>query len=220
MHCLDLFSDALTNTLLESIQWYYDYKSWIDKDEFGIERGPFKVLPRIPPPQRETGKIILRTSIQTGHAVAWLVEALCYNPEGCGFESQCGGFFSVDLTLPAALWHLGLTQPLTEMSTSNFPGAKRAPGAWGWQTHRHMWADCLEKMCDPRRLTTLWTFTACYRDSFFLLPLPTFEHGSSRRDGTASDRAINAVGRNCFPTSNTERNKINNGLRKKILVQK
>jgi hypothetical protein len=27
------------------------------------------------------------------HAVAYLVEALCYKPEGRGFESRRGGFF-------------------------------------------------------------------------------------------------------------------------------
>jgi hypothetical protein len=28
-------------------------------------------------------------------------------------------------------------------------------------------AYCLEKMCEPRRLITLWAFTVCYRDSFY-----------------------------------------------------
>jgi hypothetical protein len=35
-------------------------------------------------------------------------------------------------------------------------------GAWVWQFQRHLWADCLEKMWEPRRLTTLWASTACY----------------------------------------------------------
>jgi hypothetical protein len=35
--------------------------------------------------------------------------------------------FSIDLILPAALWALGLTQPLTEMSTRNLPGGKGRP---------------------------------------------------------------------------------------------
>jgi hypothetical protein len=35
--------------------------------------------------------------------------------------------FSIDLILPAALWALGLTQPLTEMSTKNLPGGKGRP---------------------------------------------------------------------------------------------
>jgi hypothetical protein len=44
-------------------------------------------------------------------------------------------------------------QPLAEMSTRDLP-ARRG----------RLWA---EKMWQPRRLTTLWAFTACYRDSFF-----------------------------------------------------
>jgi hypothetical protein len=59
------------------------------------------------------------------------------------------------------------TQPLTEMSTRSLPGGKRRPARKGWQPYRHLWADCLEKMWEPQRLTTLWTFTACYRDSFY-----------------------------------------------------
>jgi hypothetical protein len=35
-----------------------------------------------------------------------------------------------------------------------------------FQSHRRLWADCLEKMWEPRRLTSLWASTACYRDSF------------------------------------------------------
>jgi hypothetical protein len=35
--------------------------------------------------------------------------------------------FSIDLILPAALWALESTQPLTEMSTRNLPGGKGRP---------------------------------------------------------------------------------------------
>jgi hypothetical protein len=57
---------------------------------------------------------------------------------------------------------LGSTQPLTEMSTRNLPGGK------GWPAHK---ADNLAVICEPIvwdsiRLTTLWTYTTYYRDSF------------------------------------------------------
>jgi hypothetical protein len=60
---------------------------------------------------------------------------------------------------------LGLTQPLTEMSTRNFPGDK------GRQARQ---ADNLTAICkltvyimwEPLCLTTLWDSMACYRDSF------------------------------------------------------
>jgi hypothetical protein len=60
---------------------------------------------------------------------------------------------------------LGSTQPLTEMSTTNLHGGKGRPARK---------ADNLTTICEPvvkkiwelRRLTTLWAFRACYRDSF------------------------------------------------------
>jgi hypothetical protein len=48
--------------------------------------------------------------------------------------------FSIDLILPTALW------PLIEMSTMNIPTGKGKAGVWGWQPHRHLWADCLENV--------------------------------------------------------------------------
>jgi hypothetical protein len=44
-----------------------------------------------------------------------VVKALRYMPEGRGFETRSGEFFSIYLILPAALGP-GFTQPLTEMS--------------------------------------------------------------------------------------------------------
>jgi hypothetical protein len=59
---------------------------------------------------------------------------------------------------------LGSTQPVTEMNTRNLPGGKGRPA------HKaDLTAICepiMYKMWEPRRLTTLWAFTACYRDSF------------------------------------------------------
>jgi hypothetical protein len=63
---------------------------------------------------------------------------------------------------------LGLTQPLTEISTRNLPGGKGRPA----RKAHNFTAICepiVEKMWDPRPLTTLWAFTACYRDSFTFL---------------------------------------------------
>jgi hypothetical protein len=64
--------------------------------------------------------ICLQSTIR-GHAVALLVETLCYKPEGHGFESRWGGLFNwpKPSSCTAAL---GSTQPLTEMSTRNLPG--------------------------------------------------------------------------------------------------
>jgi hypothetical protein len=60
---------------------------------------------------------------------------------------------------------LGSTQPLTEMSSRNLPGGKRRPAL----NADNLTAICepiVWKMWEPRRLTSLWAFTACYRDSF------------------------------------------------------
>jgi hypothetical protein len=63
---------------------------------------------------------------------------------------------------------VGSAQPLTEMGTRNLPGGKGRP------TRK---ADNLAAICEPiaykmwkpRRATTLWASTACYKDSFTFL---------------------------------------------------
>jgi hypothetical protein len=60
---------------------------------------------------------------------------------------------------------LASTQSLTEMSTRDLPGGE------GWPEHKadNLTAICepiVLKMWDPRRLTALWAFTACYRGPF------------------------------------------------------
>jgi hypothetical protein len=68
---------------------------------------------------------------------------------------------------------LGSTQPLTKMSTRNLPGGKGRPG----RKTDNLTAICeliVWKMWEPRRLTTLCAFTACYRDSFISFPRVCF----------------------------------------------
>jgi hypothetical protein len=60
---------------------------------------------------------------------------------------------------------LGSTHPLTDISTRNLPGSK------GLSVRKadNLTAICepiVYKMWEPRRLTTLWAFTAYYRDTF------------------------------------------------------
>jgi hypothetical protein len=60
---------------------------------------------------------------------------------------------------------LGSTQPLTEMSARNLPGGKGRLA----RKADNLTAICepiVWKMWEPRRITTLWASTACYRDSF------------------------------------------------------
>jgi hypothetical protein len=57
------------------------------------------------------------------------------------------------------------TQLLTDISTRNLPGGKARPT----HTADNFTANCepiVWKMWEPRRLTTLWVFMACYNDSF------------------------------------------------------
>jgi hypothetical protein len=70
--------------------------------------------------------------------VAKLVEALCYKPEGRGFESDEMDFFNLPNPSSRSMG-LGSTKPLAEMSTNNLPGE-----GWGRPTRK---ADKLTAIC-------------------------------------------------------------------------
>jgi hypothetical protein len=59
---------------------------------------------------------------------------------------------------------LGLTQPLAEMSTRNLPGDKWRP-ALKPDNLTVICEPIVQKMWEPRLLTTIWASTAYYRDS-------------------------------------------------------
>jgi hypothetical protein len=64
---------------------------------------------------------------------------------------------------------LGSAQPLTEMNTRNISGGKGRPARYADK----LTAICepvVQKVWDPRRLTTVWASTAFYRESstFFI----------------------------------------------------
>jgi hypothetical protein len=63
---------------------------------------------------------------------------------------------------------LGSTQPLMEMSTRNLSGGKGRP-ARGTENLTVICKPIVQEMWEPRRLTTLWVFMACYRDSLIFL---------------------------------------------------
>jgi hypothetical protein len=83
---------------------------------------------------------------------------------------------------------LELTQPLTEMSTRNLSGGKGRP-AHNIDNLAAIWTDFVEKMWEPRRLTTLRASVSCYRDSvtFHILRKNTYQSliGSLKRSGCA-----------------------------------
>jgi hypothetical protein len=59
---------------------------------------------------------------------------------------------------------LGSIQPLTEISTRYLPGSTECP-AYKADSNTAKCEPIVYKMWEPRRLTTQWTSTACYRDS-------------------------------------------------------
>jgi hypothetical protein len=72
-------------------------------------------------------QVTFPSSLQMGHAVAQLLEALCYNRKIAGsIPDKVIKFFNLPNPSSRTMF-LGSTQPLTEMSTRDLPGAKRRP---------------------------------------------------------------------------------------------
>jgi hypothetical protein len=61
-------------------------------------------------------------------------------------------------------------QPLTEMSTRNLSGDKGRPARKA-DNPTAICEQIVSEMWGPRRLSTLWATTACYRDIFNFLPI-------------------------------------------------
>jgi hypothetical protein len=87
-----------------------------------------------------------------------------------GFDSRWGHWILNWPNPSSRTVALGSTHPLTEMSTRNLPGGK----GWLARGADNLTAICqpiVYKMWEPQRLTSLWAFTACYRDSFIFFYL-------------------------------------------------
>jgi len=89
-----------------------------------------------------------------GHAVAQLVEALRYKPEGCGFDSRwCHWNFS--LTFPSGrTMALGLARSLKVMSIRNISWRVEEAGRKGLTYLPPSFADCHE-IWEPQTRGTL-----------------------------------------------------------------
>ena len=96
--------------------------------------------------------VLLALQWWKGHVVAQLVEALRYKQEDRGFDSRwCHWNF---LLTQSALWALGLTQPLTEMSTRNISWGGKRGRCLGLTILPSSCADCLE-IWEPQAPGTL-----------------------------------------------------------------
>jgi hypothetical protein len=90
--------------------------------------------------QQSHNNVKISTINARRHAIAQLVEALCYKPES--FDSRWGKLFFLQLPNPSnRTMTLELTQPLKEMSTNIFFGGGKA-----WPERK---TDNLTAICEP-----------------------------------------------------------------------
>jgi hypothetical protein len=95
---------------------------------------------------------------------SWLRHYATRLKEAGSIPDVASGIFN-RLIPSSRIMALGLTQPLTQMSTRNLPGGKGRAA----RKADNLTAICesiFQKMWQPRRLTTLWASTVCYRDRF------------------------------------------------------
>jgi hypothetical protein len=97
-----------------------------------------------------------------------VVKALCYKLEDPWFETQWGEWICFNLPNPSGRTRLGLTQPLTEMSTRSrevmFLGVKR--GRCVGLTTLPPSVSLLCSQYGIFNISQLCRFTVCYEDSF------------------------------------------------------
>jgi hypothetical protein len=114
-----------------------------------------------------------------------MVETLRHKLEGRGFDSDEYIQFFNWPNFSSRNMALRSTQPLTDMGTRNLPGGK------GWPACKadNLTAICepiVEKVWEPRYLTTLCAFMVCYRDSFTFTFLIITDADSVHRHGAIS----------------------------------
>jgi len=103
------------------------------------------------------------------HAVTQLLEALCYKPEGRGFDSRwCHWHNPSGRTIA-----LELTQPLTELSTRTISWGGKCGQCVGLITLTPSCAGCRE-IWEPQPPGTLWAWRGLYRDCFIFFLIIVF----------------------------------------------
>jgi hypothetical protein len=106
-----------------------------------------------------TSLIIFLYFVARGSVVGWGTKL-----QAGSIPDEVIGFFNWPNPCSSTM-ALGSAQPLTEMNTGNLPGGKGRP-ARGADNRTAICEPIVWKMREPRHLTSLWAFTACYRDSF------------------------------------------------------